>query len=237
MLSPDPPDPDTPPLPWLDKPGTAAPAAQSWAATTPTDDVLLTARYRMTAVAFLRINLYIFWRAIPSFGLLSLLMGLVGALTVAFTPSFRGYYATVPWYGLILLAYAFIGSSLLFSFILSVPVPIATIFISPLVGLVGLFGKRRTTRLTPAGIPDDQMWVTRKCKWARFGRIEIRGGGDIFFIMSPVMAGCFAIPREAFADADAAQRFYLAAYALWQTNGNREAVPEAARAEFPPSSD
>ncbi|MBC8136392.1 MAG: hypothetical protein H8F28_10945 [Fibrella sp.] len=70
-------------------------------------------------------------------------------------------------------------------------------------------------------------------KWSQIREI-VEEKGDIHFVGRTLFAEGLSVPRTAFADHAAAQRFYAIAVDLWKANGNPSTVSPEARAEFPP---
>ena len=69
-------------------------------------------------------------------------------------------------------------------------------------------------------------------RWSEIGSVD-RGQGGAFVCKRRSLQAVH-VPGNAFADADAADRFYNALITLWQTDGDMDAVPEAVRQEFAP---
>lgn len=70
-------------------------------------------------------------------------------------------------------------------------------------------------------------------QWTEVARIVERDS-DIYLIAKLFFLKPIAIPSTAFADTDAAKRFYTALVALWKSNGNPLSIPDNIRTEFAP---
>jgi len=98
-------------------------------------------------------------------------------------------------------------------------------------GAVGLSATVSASSVTLAGLR-----APLAVAWSQIAAIQFRDG-DIYIVPKWTSVNSFAITRNAFTDDDAANRFYRALVALWQSNGNMATVPEAVRMEFAPQPD
>ncbi|MBC8136394.1 MAG: hypothetical protein H8F28_10955 [Fibrella sp.] len=90
-----------------------------------------------------------------------------------------------------------------------------------------------TVSLSQEGVRETGRNTPRLREWSHIARIEERRG-DIYVLMKAMRGSDLALPGAAFAGADAANRFRAALVALWQTNGNPNAVSAEIRGEFAP---
>lgn len=217
------------PLPWLAHKGDLSQTpGQPWKLARQ-GDVLLELSYQYKASDFRRCFSFLNALRVRNIVQLAFLLGLLVAIFVLSINTLSGNFLI----GISLFVPVLLGSSMaIFTFIwigLTLIIPVSGWMLSR------IHTKPEQLLATVRGI----RFITRDkdttLEWTQMGNLVLRKG-DIYFVSKSLFNDGFYLPRTAFSDTDAANRFHAAVVALWKANGNPDAVSPEAHNEFAPSS-
>ena len=207
------------PVPWIGRQQATA-VKQDWSSDQP-GGVFLAVNYRFDRVSCYRCQRRLVVLYAPHIGLYILGRFLLTILFIAALLFYRHQAFTMKLGSLVLLASA--ASSVMVEVFVMGMTLLSALFAR--LGATIFLGLKREF-IFQAGTPSPCL-----LKWNKIARIVERNG-DIYFLPKLFGGFPFAIPRSAFDDGDAAKRFYNAVVALWQSNGNADAVSVETLAEF-----
>lgn len=227
MTVPSGPDDKPAPLPWLNKEKNKTDEfSQPWRIEGPTDEILvLEYRYRIADYIRCCVLLYLLgWRLYLG---TALFIALVFTITIGITITRgTGLTALDIGFGIIILLIITAAFYLMMSVAMFVFLPLGALLLS--------FFRRRPIRIALEITGVTQQAPARKVKWTHIREI-VEERGDLYFVNRFFVNDGIFVPRIAFIDDNAAQRFHIAAIELWKANGDRNAVSAEACAEFAPS--
>lgn len=227
MAIPPAPDDKPAPLPWLNKEKSKTDdLSQPWKMEGITDEILvLEYLYRIADYIRCHSLLYLLgWRLYLG---TALFIALVFTITIGITITRgTGISALDIGFGIIILLITTAAFYLMMSVAMLIFLPLAALLLS--------FFRRKPIRLVLEIAGVIQQAPARKVKWQHIHEI-VEEKGDLYFVNRFLSNDGIYVPRTAFVDYDAAQRFHAAAIELWKANGDRNAVSAEACAEFEPS--